>query len=268
MAKPFLKWVGGKRSLLPELLVNLPEFDSYYEPMVGGGALFFKLQELGRLKNRFVSLSDVNEILIKSYTDIRDSPESILGSLRKHRLGYENTPEKYYYAIRKAFNIHPTVPQFLFLNKTGFNGLYRVNRKGELNTPWGKYEKPNIVDYERIRGVSTALQYVSIQCTGFSEQLAEADANDLVYLDPPYFGTFKGYTKQDVKDFDFHELLEKEASKARDRGVHVMLSNSGGERMQKLYSNGWNVQEVAGRRSISCNGEDRKPKSDLLIRSW
>lgn len=275
--KPFLKWAGGKRSLLPKLTENLPVFKHYHEPFLGGGALFFELRKQGF--DRMAFLTDVNERLIDTFQAVQAEPDRLLRALTYHRRGYISNAEAYYYRIRTAFNQNAEPAQFVFLNKTAFNGLYRVNSKGQFNAPWGKYVKPNIVDYEGIRDASRALNNTVVfpsHAFGANQWGWVPEACDLVYLDPPYFKTYAGYTNsrrttrkatKNEKDFWFHEELARNANNLRKKGVHVMISNSDHPEIRELFSE-WNIESVKGNRSISQNGAGRKPANDLLIRSW
>lgn len=261
--KPFLKWAGGKRSLLSQLTEALPEFERYHEPFLGGGALFFELRRQGF--EGAVFLSDVNERLVNTFQAVKREPDRLLRALTYHRRGYKEDAEQYYYRIRTAFNRSPEPAQFIFLNKTAFNGLYRVNSRGDFNAPWGKYVNPNIVDYEGIRDASRCLNYAEVVTQSALDKTA--GTGDLVYLDPPYFKTFAGYSKNPKNDFDWHQNLSRHANRLRERGAHVMISNSDHLEIREMFK-GWNIETVKGNRSISQSGKGRKPVDDLLIRSW
>ena len=280
MAKPFIKWAGGKRSLLPILTKDLPEFRNYHEPMLGGGALFFGLQEKGMFDlkvfiehsyQRKVFLSDSNQQLMSLYREVRDRPEQLLKAMRRHRLRYTEDPKGYYASIRARYNQNPSPSQFLFLNRTCFNGLYRVNSAGRFNVPWGKYKHPLLVNYAGIRDSGAVLQGVELDSesdeldwvNGWVSRVKKAD---LVYIDPPYFGTFRNYTPKSEADEVFHSELRTVCDILRNRGAFVMVSNSGHKYIRKLYK-GWNIQKVKGSRKISCDG-NRDDANDLLIRNW
>lgn len=269
--KPFLKWPGGKRSLLKKLTADLPDFDSYCEPMIGGGALFFELAHRGLLEGKPTRISDANEILIDTYKAVRDNPEGLLKSLRRHRLRYEAEGEAYYYRIRKQFNQDPTPAQLIFLNKTGFNGLYRVNRSGGYNVPHGDHKSPHIADYGAIRTASAVLQATNISWNdkGWTVDLGPIRENGLVYVDPPYFGTFRDYTNYRGGEYDFHFGIATMANVMRERGMHVMISNSDHPKVRELFNEeNWRIESVKGGRNISRESSGRKPADDLLIRSW
>ncbi len=267
--KPFLKWAGGKRSLLPKLMEDLPEFEHYHEPFLGGGALFFELRKQGY--DGLAHLTDVNERLINTFRAVQREPDRLLRALTYHRRGYKEDAEQYFYRIRTTFNKNPEPAQFVFLNKTAFNGLYRVNSKGQFNAPWGKYKNPKIVDYETIRDASKALKSTVLFERNYSDFHAhysfKPQAKDLVYIDPPYFKTFAGYSKNPKNDFDWHTDLYLYAEELRKKGVHVMISNSDHPEIRSLFCT-WNIEDIQGNRSISQNGKNRKPADDVLIRSW
>ena len=177
-AKPFIKWAGGKRQLIPELLKHIPKnFNNYLEPFVGGGALFFELYNLGILKNKKVYLFDINEELINAYKVIRDYPNELIEKLKEFKAKHN---KEFYYQIReldksKGYNNLDNITKaarFIYLNKTCFNGLYRVNKKGYFNVPMGKYKNPKILDEENILAVSVAPQSVIIQNCDYKKVFA------------------------------------------------------------------------------------------------
>lgn len=179
-ARPFVKWAGGKGQLLDELLKRAPTtFGRYYEPFVGGGALFFALQP------KRAVLADKNQELANAYLVVRDNVEELVISLRQHR-----NHRDYYYRLRSLNPLELTslerASRFIYLNKTCYNGLWRVNRRGHFNVPFGRYKDPKICDADNLRAVSAALQGVEIRCSDFEEALQTATGGDLVYLDPPY----------------------------------------------------------------------------------
>ena len=179
-AKPFLKWVGGKTQLLPQIFELFPKnFNRYHEPFVGGGAVFFNLQP-----NKAI-LSDVNPDLIQAYQMIRDDVDSVIAELKQHR-----AEEAYYYSVRETdvaeLSAAEAAARIIFLNKTCFNGLYRVNRRGKFNVPFGKYANPTICNEKNLRAVSDALQGVDIRLQSVFELDTRVKKNDLVYFDPPY----------------------------------------------------------------------------------
>ena len=209
--KPFVKWAGGKRQLIPILNENLPEtFGTYYEPFLGGGALLFHI--LTERNGQKCNISDLNSDLVLAYTTIRDRIDELISSLKNHERNYQKDSKSYYYSVRDTnprSEIEKT-SRLLFLNRTCFNGLYRVNSKGKFNVPLGKYTNPNIVNEENLRSVSDLFQSsrVSIKCRDFEAVLRDAKKGDLVYFDPPYqpvseTANFTSYTN---KNFTFEDL--------------------------------------------------------------
>jgi DNA adenine methylase len=190
-ARPFLKWAGGKTQLLEALLEQVPEeFGTYYEPFVGGGALFFALREAGRIRS--ARLSDVNPELINVWTVVRDAPYDLIGLLEGLS---KRTDEKDFYKIR-AQSPEEMLPveraaRLLYLNKTCFNGLYRENSKGIFNVPYGRYARPTVLDRENLLAVSKALTRMKIEAMPFNKAVAHAKAGDFVYFDPPYYPVSK-----------------------------------------------------------------------------
>ncbi len=225
-AKPFLKWAGGKTQLISEIEKNLPHstIDTYVEPFVGSGAvLFWMLNEFSQLKKAVVN--DINEDLINTYKTIQSTPKeliSVLEILQEEYHSLDNSADmkkEYYYRKRELFNnreqeqiTHSAL--FIFLNRTCFNGLYRVNRKNEFNVPMGSYKKPTICDKSNILSVSEALQKVELLCGDFEQTADYASSNTLFYFDPPYkplseTSNFNSYAKDEFNDGEQKELLIK-----------------------------------------------------------
>ena len=187
--KPFVKWAGGKRQLLPVIENHIPsKFDRYFEPFLGGGAVFFALASKERKAKWFIS--DLNSDLVLSYITIRDKVKELVASLENHAEHYSKDQSGYYYKVRESNpkNEIDIVSRLVFLNKTCFNGLYRVNSKGKFNVPVGRYTNPNIVNEENLYQVSKILQSkdISIKCQDFEDALKGVGQGDFVYLDPPY----------------------------------------------------------------------------------
>lgn len=201
--KPFLKWAGGKRSLAKLIGQRLPEgCGDYFEPFLGGGAVFF------HLRPPYAHLSDINTKLINVYLTLRDCVDAVIDTLACYK---EQHSQEFYYKIRKAFNSGGNdsislAADFIYLNKTGFNGLYRENKNGMFNVPFGKYKNPKIFDEANLRSVSHALKHVDIQCRSFTETPILEDA--FYYLDPPYHDTYTAYTKDKFTEEDQMTLAE------------------------------------------------------------
>lgn len=264
LAKPFIKWVGGKRSIMGKLIERLPKhINTYYEPFLGGGALFFALDD----QISKAELSDINEHLILSYQSVQQTPEQLIDVLREHELNYT---EKYYYDIRDVCLNSKTNVQlaarFIFLNKTGYNGMYRVNKNGKFNVPFGKYQNPQICDSHNIKAASVVLQKANIRHGTFTE-IAPRDG-DFVYADPPYDRTFTNYTSAGF-DQEYQVLLRDLALKWHDSGACVMLSNSNTELIRTLYGHEPFIFEtVPAPRFVNCDPEGRSPIDELLIRTY
>lgn len=273
--KPFVKWVGGKRQLLKQFRsMNLypPEkFNSkvgrYFEPFVGGGAVFFDLLP------ETAFLSDLNNELVTTYNVIKNDVENLIESLKKHNLDKE-----YFLRIRaqnleKLSNID-TASRFVYLNRTCFNGMYRVNRKGDFNVPFGKHTNPLVCDENNLRKVAKALKNVEIKRQDYKEVLKKAKKGDFVYFDPPYYpvsktASFTSYTSE--------AFLGKEQTELRDtfaelhkRGCFVMLSNSDTPFINKIYSEikGVRITKVQAGRAINSDASKRGKITEVLIMNY
>lgn len=298
--KPFLKWAGGKSQLLNELCDRLPPnindttIESYVEPFIGGGAMFFHLKSHYTIKE--AALYDINQELIVAYKVVKKDPHElidILEELEKEYLGI-NTVEgrsDFYYKIRDTFNSQLSVlkgsykkqwvdrvAHLIFLNKTCYNGLFRQNSKGEFNVPFGKYKNPTICDETNILRVSKALKGVKLSCGDFEKSGMEIKKGTFVYLDPPYrplntTSSFTGYAKEGFDDAD-QERLSKFFRTMSERGAQLMLSNSDPRNesrqdkfFDKLY-NGFKISRVEASRMINCNAEKRGKISELIITNY
>lgn len=276
MAEPFLKWAGGKRVLLPELLKVIPDkIDTYFEPMVGGGALFFELAHQKRFQH--AKLSDLNEDLILAYRAVRDELPAVIEVLQaiadKHfvALKKRGTAEKVFYKVRgtdpESLPRHAAAARTIYLNHTCFNGLYRVNRKGRFNAPYGHYKKPNICNVPRLTAVSRALQGVRFTIQDFEAATDEARPGDLVYFDPPYWPvrpeSFTGYTSNGFDSAD-QARLAYVADKLHRQGIRVIVSNSDVLPVRDLYKK-MKIIEVSAPRRINSDGKGRKNVSELII---
>ncbi len=277
IAKPFVKWVGGKRQLIPELLKYIPKnFNNYFEPFVGGGALFFELYNLGILKNKKVFLFDINEELINAYKIIRDYPNELIEKLKEFKSKHN---KEFYYQIReldrtdnyKKLNNIIKAARFIYLNKTCFNGLYRVNKKGYFNVPMGKYKTPKILDENNILLVSKALQNTIIKHSDYKKVLEYAQKEDFIYFDPPYYpltetSNFTSYTqekflkKEQIELFETFDILSQ-------KGCFVLESNSDTKFINNLY-NKFKIKKVFANRSINSKANNRGKITEVLIRNY
>lgn len=293
MAKPFLKWAGGKRQLLEEIVSRLPkDFDSYttyIEPFIGGGAVMFYLLEKYTFKN--IHISDTNPELILCYKILKLDAKSVIENLEKMIKEYpEKTDDRkvVYYKIREKWNKEvgkinslselekiKRVSQMIFLNRTCFNGLFRVNKKGEFNVPIGGYKKPSFPKAEALLEVQKALENVTIHLSSFENCESWIDKNTFIYFDPPYrplseSSSFVSYSKGEFNDEDQKRLSETFRSLDK-KNVKLLLSNSdpknidkGDEFFDELYS-GFNIQRVGANRAINSKPDGRGIISELLI---
>ncbi len=274
--KPFVKWAGGKRQLLPILSQHIPKnFDTYFEPFLGGGAVLFHLVSQNSQLKCFAS--DLNSTLILSYVTIRDKVDELIMSLEEHSENYFKNPDKYYYQVRdnNPKNQIDQVSRLMFLNKTCFNGLYRVNSKGKFNVPIGKYVNPNIVNKENLQVLSHVLQSkrISIKCEDFTIALKRIQKDDFVYLDPPYqpvssTANFTSYTN-DSFDYKDQEKLYTEFKKLDSKGCKIMLSNSKSHEVIELFSEySDNIIEINTNRFINSNSKKRTGHTEILIKNY
>ena len=274
--KPFVKWAGGKRQLIPILSENLPQtIGTYFEPFLGGGALLFHI--LSERDGQICRISDLNSDLVLTYITIRDKPDELIYSLKNHAKSYQKDSKSYYYSIRES-NPRSAIEKtsrLLFLNRTCFNGLYRVNSKGKFNVPLGRYTNPNIVNEENIRSVSQVLQSrkVSIKCLDFESVLDNAKKDDLVYFDPPYqpVSNTANFTSYTHKSFTYDDLkrLAKLCLKLDSKGCKVMLSNSNSQEVAEMFpEKQWRLKKIKVNRSINSNSKKRTGHFELLIKNY
>ncbi|MBI3190110.1 DNA adenine methylase [archaeon] len=273
--KPFVKWAGGKRQLITSLEGHLPKkFSTYFEPFLGGGALLFHL--LNQNPNLKCNISDLNSDLILAYITIRNKVEQLVESLELHSGKYSADKIEYYYSVRESApkNQIEKVSRLLFLNKTCFNGLYRVNSKGQFNVPLGRYTNPSIVNKENLISVSKILQSknIAIKCQDFEAILDEAKKDDFVYFDPPYqpvskTANFTSYTKCEFT-YDDLKRLANVCQKLDKKDCKVLLSNSNTKEVRKLFSSKWKVVEVSANRAINSNSKKRTGHTELLIKNY
>jgi len=274
--KPFVKWAGGKRQILPVITNHIPhKFERYFEPFLGGGAVFFSLVYKER-KTKYL-ISDLNSDLILSYATIRDKVKELVLSLENHAANYSKNPSVYYYKIREA---NPKgeidkVSRLIFLNKTCFNGLYRVNSKGKFNVPVGRYVNPNIVNKDNLFEVSKVLQSkdISIRCHDFEDALKGVGQGDFVYLDPPYqpVSSTASFTSYTDSDFDFRDqkrLFNKFKSLDK-KGAKVLLSNSKSDEIIGLFKEfSAGIIEINANRFINSVSQKRTGHTELLIKNY
>jgi len=262
----FVKWVGGKRSLLDEIISRFPEeFNTYYEPFVGGGAVYFAIAN----KIKKAVLADSNLQLVLAYKVIQSDPEKLILKLKQHAKRHS---KEYYYKVRSkedddAIN---TVARFLYLNKTCYNGLYRVNKSGKFNAPMGKYKNPNIIQEDNILTCHSVLKNASIRVGDFSKLKPKKD--DFVYFDPPYHPTdnvsFTQYTEQNFTEKDQVRLRDFIVELHR-RGVKIMLSNSKTKFIEDLYKTPYLIKHIVkAPRFVNCKSDQRGKVEELLITNY
>lgn len=264
--RPFLKWVGGKSQLIPQYERYFPtRFKTYYEPFLGGGAIFFHLLPTQAF------LMDINAELVNVYRCVKEQVEPLIELLVKHR--DRHSPD-YYYQIRAnpvGSNLERAA-RLIYLNKTCFNGLYRENSKGQFNVPLGRYKNPGIFDPGLLRAASAALRRVQIQENPFEAILNYAHTgHDFVYFDPPYYplsstSSFTAYHRYAFTQDDQIRLQQTFAILAR-RGVKVMLSNSDCSFIRELYSD-FNIHTIFAARSINSNAKKRGKITEVLVTSY
>ena len=276
---PFVKWAGGKTQLLSQLNRYFPsKIKRYFEPFVGGGAVFFYI--VSQKNFRFESvLSEINEELIVAYKTIRDHVEELIAILKGHELEYKKNSIEYYYRLRANINLSNDIEKtarFITLNKTCYNGLYRVNRKGIFNVPIGRYKNPVICDSSNLRNISIVLNHsiTNLKVSDYKTILLEnAQEGDFIYLDPPYYplsltANFTSYTNNGFTNKD-QEDLASIFKKLSDRGCQILLSNSDSDYIRELYSEfKENIIEVKVQRAINSKASNRKGHTELIIRNY
>lgn len=271
LVSPVVKWVGGKRQLLSEIEKYIPEYTQYYEPFVGGGALLFHLQPKKAIIN------DVNSELMNLYQVIKDNVEELINNLSKH----ENTPD-YFYDIRewdrdkekynRLSNIEKA-SRIIYLNKTCYNGLFRVNRAGEFNSPFGNYKNPNIVNDSVLRAVSIYFNKanVTFKCGDFEEAVKGIRKGSFVYFDPPYdpvsnSASFTGYDKGGFNREE-QKRLKDLCDRLDRKNVKFLLSNSATDFILELYKD-YKIEIVKAKRAINSQGDKRGEVDEVLVRNY
>jgi DNA adenine methylase len=266
MVKPFIKWVGGKRQLLPELRARIPStFGTYHEPFLGGGALFFDLLP------KCAFLSDTNERLVRTYRAIRDGVEHVIALLKSYEHSREKFDELRACDVDALDDTH-VAAWFVYLNKTCFNGLYRVNSENVFNVPFDdtRQRATRICDDDNLRACSDALRGVQIRHAHFAECLADVEPGDLVYFDPPYvpLSASSSFTAYTAEGFDLSEQIKLRdvARELKRRGAHVLLSNSSAPLVSTLYGKDFEIEHVNAGRSINSDGAKRGRIAESIVR--
>jgi DNA adenine methylase len=263
--RPFLKWAGGKRQVLDELIKSLPvDMSCFYEPFLGGGAFFF-----GLLPKRAV-LSDINGELIDTFVAVRDHVDDLIEKLKEHK--YER---EYYYAVREVdpcgLSLIERAARMIFLNKSGFNGLYRVNSKDKFNVPFGRYKNPTICDEKNLRACSFALKDVKVQLASFESVLDFAMPGDFVYFDPPYVPVsdtsyFVAYQRRGF-GMDKQEKLAEVFEELTSRRINAMLSNSDATWVHERYAR-HNIRVIMARRQVNCDKTRRGLVGEVVVTNY
>lgn len=271
LIKPFLKWVGGKRYLESEIKKRVPKFSHYHEPFMGGGAILFSLQP------KKATFNDINEDIINVYTVIKENVDELIKVLSTHK-----NEANYFYKIReldrdeKKFSKLSDVEKaarIIYLNKTCFNGLFRVNNQGQFNAPFGRYKNPNFINAPVLKAVSKYLNdnNVTILNQSFEKLLSGIKKGSFVYLDPPYdpvseTASFTGYNLYGF-DREDQKKLKEYCDKLNKKGVKFLLSNSATDFIKELYG-GYNIDIVKAPRNINCDGTKRGKVDEVLVRNY
>lgn len=273
LVSPILKWVGGKRQLIESIVPLIPEHTTYYEPFVGGGAVLFHTQPKKAIIN------DSNEELINIYQVIKEQPEELIALLESHR---DRNSQEYFYEVRSldrdkgeyaALTPAERAARIIYLNKTCYNGLFRVNRAGEFNAPWGRYKNPNITNETTIRAMSRYFNgaKVTVYCGDYREALKGIRKGSFVYLDPPYMplstsSSFTGYTAAGFGPQEQVEL-KRQCDLLNKRGIKFLLSNSCCDFIENLYQD-YIVERVSAKRAINARADKRGAIDEVLVRNY
>ena len=294
IVKPFVKWAGGKTSLIPQLTKYFPlelknnQIEKYVEPFVGGGAVLIDILQNYNIKRAYAF--DINKDLINCYNVIKYKVEDLIRKLYKKETEFlaldKDERQKYFYNVRAEYNSYlldneldvKRASEFIFLNRTCFNGLYRVNKNGKFNVPCGKYKNPTICDSRNLRNLSILFENAIFKCGDYKESESLIDENTFVYFDPPYrplsvTSGFTSYTKEDFNDENQKELA-KYYNKLNVKNAKLMLSNSNPKNtdenddfFENIYK-GFNINEVSAKRMINSNSKGRGEISELLITNY
>lgn len=263
-AKPIVKWVGGKRGILNELVSAMPEnYGDYWEPFAGGAALFFEVNPAAQ--GHVSHLGDVNDDLIVTYKAVKSARKRLMEEL--DALAAQHS-EEFYYEVRSRRDVRGYVnraARFIFINKTGYNGLIRYNSKGQINTPWGHKDNPvYLYDEDNLKACSSALQGVELVTASYRD--ANPSEGDFVYFDPPYDDTYNGYSKSGFGIAE-QESLAAFCRELDEAGVYWLLSNSDTPLIRELYD-GFHVRVLTAPRAVSCKGDGRKPVREVLVSNY
>lgn len=270
----FVKWAGGKGQLLEQFEPLFPKkINRYIEPFLGSGAVFFYIVQV--FKPKEIILSDINEELINTYKVIQDDVERLIVELKQHAEYHKAEGKKYYLTIR-ATNPKELPPleraaRFIYLNRTCFNGLYRVNSKGQFNVPMGAYKNPNIIQEDNLRKTHELLKKVTLKIMSFEKVVSLAKKGDFVYLDPPYYplnkASFTTYTKDNFLD-EQQKLLKEVCLKLDKKGCLVMQSNSDTEFIKELYEDTFKIHFVKASRMINRDASKRGKINEVVITNY
>jgi len=276
-AQPFIKWVGGKRGLLSQILPLIPkDFNNYFEPFLGGGALFFELYSLGRLKDKKIYLFDINSELINTYNMVKKTPELLINELQKFK---EQHSKEFYYEVRAwdreedflEIDDLLRATRFIYLNKTCFNGLYRVNKKNQNNVPMGNYKNPNICDSNAIYNASEALQNATILNASYKDVLEYVSKDDFVYFDPPYYPLEGSPSFTSYSEFDFLDRQQKELFEVfeglDEKDSYVCHSNSDTKFIERLYKK-YKINKIQANRFVNSKSSGRGKVSEILVKNF
>lgn len=260
-AKPFLRWAGGKRWLLNEIdkIVNLDHFDNYYEPFIGGGSIYFHLTPTN------ATISDTNVDLINAYLQVRDNVENVIKTLSD----FENTEEFYYKIRNKVFNDKIIeAAKFIYLNQTSFNGIYRVNKQGKYNVPYG-HRKNYAFDFPNLLLASESLRETNILAIDFDDTRAMIKENDLIFLDPPYTVAHNknGFIQYNQKIFSLDDQLRLNTfiNNIKNVGAYYIMTNAAHESIKKIFNNGDNIYELERASVVGGKFAKRDKYSELIL---